>query len=186
MRFSENGGTVGITNSLVNTNAATHGAGVANVGTLAAATLKVNNCTFTGSAMVCVAGIAALEVLNEELIARVRRIGDGFRQDLSQALSSLPLFREARGAGLIVGIQLRASDHPWLSCEHFGMENLADHPTTGVLLCHRLYKRGFFCFVCGHDWSVLRIQPRFNIEPEKLSEFARAAKEELEYLCNLV
>ena len=149
-------------------------------------TSEAHNCTFTGSAMVCVAGIAALEILSDELIERVHRIGDEFRQNLSKALEGLPLFVEVRGKGLIVGIQLKPSDHPWLSFEHFGMENLADHPTTGVLLCHRLYKRGFFCFVCGHDWSVLRIQPRFNIETEKLSEFVRVVREELEYLCNLV
>jgi ornithine--oxo-acid transaminase/putrescine aminotransferase len=65
------------------------------------------------------------------------------------------------------------------------MEELGGHPTTGLLLCHRLYKRGFFCFVCGHDWRVLRLQPRFNIEPETLTAFIRAAREELELLCSL-
>jgi ornithine--oxo-acid transaminase/putrescine aminotransferase len=65
------------------------------------------------------------------------------------------------------------------------MEDLAHRPTVGLLLCHRLYKRGYFCFVCGHDWSVLRLQPRFTITPEALATFTRVAREELEFLCNL-
>jgi ornithine--oxo-acid transaminase/putrescine aminotransferase len=55
----------------------------------------------------------------------------------------------------------------------------------GLLLCHKLYKRGFFCFVCGHDWSVLRLQPRFTIEPQKLAEFTAIVREELSHLCTL-
>jgi acetylornithine/succinyldiaminopimelate/putrescine aminotransferase len=104
---------------------------------------------------------------------------------LEAALSGLPLFDGIRGEGLVAGIALKPSDHPWLSFEHFGMEDLSGHPSVGLLLCHRLYKRGFFCFVCGHDWSVLRLQPRFNIEPEKLEEFTAIVREELEHLCAL-
>lgn len=148
-------------------------------------TSEAHNCTFTGSAMVCVAALATQELLSGELISRVGRIGADFRRELTESLSGLPLFQEVRGEGLIAGIELKPSDHPWLSFDHFGMEDLAGHPTVGVLLCQRLYKRGFFCFVCGHDWSVVRIQPRFNIEAGKLSEFARAVKEELGYLCSL-
>jgi acetylornithine/succinyldiaminopimelate/putrescine aminotransferase len=148
-------------------------------------TAEAHNCTFSGSAAVCVASHAALDLLTDELIARVRDLGAGFRKGLTEALSGLSLFREIRGDGLIAGIALNQSDHPWLSFEHFGMEDLAGHPTVGLLLCHRLYRRGFFCFVCGHDWSVLRLQPRFTIEPEKLAEFTTIVREELEHLCAL-
>jgi 4-aminobutyrate aminotransferase-like enzyme len=65
------------------------------------------------------------------------------------------------------------------------MGDLAHHPTVGLLLCRRLYKRGYFCFVCGHDWRVLRLQPRFTIEPEQLARFTRVVREELEELCAL-
>jgi hypothetical protein len=79
----------------------------------------------------------------------------------------------------------RPSDHPWLSFEHFGVKELADQPTTGVLLCHRLYKRGFYCFACGHDWRILRVLPRFTISEATLDTFVDAVDAELEYLCNL-
>jgi acetylornithine/succinyldiaminopimelate/putrescine aminotransferase len=148
-------------------------------------TAEAHNCTFSGSALVCVAALAALDLLTDDLITRVRDVGASFRAGLTEALSSLPLFEEIRGEGLIAGIVLKPTDHPWLSFEHFGMDDLSHRPTVGLLLCHRLYKRGYFCFVCGHDWSVLRLQPRFTIAPEALAAFTRVAREELEFLCNL-
>jgi acetylornithine/succinyldiaminopimelate/putrescine aminotransferase len=148
-------------------------------------TSEAHNCTFTGSAAVCVAAHAALDLLTDDLVARVGALGAAFRAGLTEALSGLPLFAEVRGAGLAVGIVLKAADHPWLSFEHFGMSELAGQPTVGLLLCHRLYKRGFFCFVCGHDWSVLRLQPRFNIDAETLTSFTAIVREELDYLGGL-
>ena len=148
-------------------------------------TSEAHNCTFTGSAAVCVAAHAALDLLTDELMARVAALGAAFRAALTEALSGSPLFVEVRGDGLAVGIVLRGSDHPWLSFEHLGMSELAAHSTVGLLLCHRLYKRGFFCFVCGHDWSVLRLQPRFNIDADALTAFTAIAREELDYLGGL-
>lgn len=96
-----------------------------------------------------------------------------------------PLFAEVRGSGFMLGVQLRQPTHPWLSFEHFGWPELAHQPTIGPLLCHRLYRRGFFAFVCGHDWSILRLQPRFDIEEARLTEFASACQQELAELAAL-
>lgn len=148
-------------------------------------TAEAHNCTFSGSAAVCVAAHAALDLLTDSLLARVRELGSSFRRGLTEALAGLALFDEIRGDGLAVGIALKGADHPWLSFEHFGMDDLSGHPSVGLLLCHRLYKRGFFCFVCGHDWSVLRLQPRFTIDPERLAEFTSIVREELQELCAL-
>jgi acetylornithine/succinyldiaminopimelate/putrescine aminotransferase len=150
------------------------------------ASAEAHNTTFGGSALVCIAALAALDLLTDELIARVGRIGDAFRGRLAAALARHPLFAAVKGAGLLAGIELRPSDHPWLSFEHFGVEALGDQPTIGVLLCHRLYKRGFYCFACGHDWRILRVLPRFTIEEATLDRFIATVDEELDYLCNLM
>jgi len=146
---------------------------------------EAHNSTFSGNALVSVAALAALDLLSDDLIADVGRKGTAFRAELSAALADLPLFAEVRGDGLVVGIALHALEHPWLSFEHFGLPGLTDRPTTGLLLCHRLYRRGYFCFVCGHQWSVLRLQPRFNIAEGQLSAFVQACREELAFLCEL-
>jgi acetylornithine/succinyldiaminopimelate/putrescine aminotransferase len=149
------------------------------------ASAEAHNTTFGGSALVCVAALAALDLLTDELIARVKTVGDRFRGNLEKALARHELFDQVKGAGLLVGVALHPSDHPWLSFEHFGVDALSDQPTTGVLLCHRLYKRGFYCFACGHDWRILRVLPRFNIPETTLEAFTTSIDEELEYLCNL-
>jgi len=149
------------------------------------ASAEAHNTTFGGSALVCVAALAALDLLTDDVIARVGRIGDAFRAKLSATLLRHALFERVKGAGLLVGIELRPSDHPWLSFEHMGVDALVDQPTIGVLLCHRLYKRGFYCFACGHDWRILRVLPRFTIPEPTLDAFVTAVDEELEYLCNL-
>lgn len=146
---------------------------------------EAHNCTFSASAAVVVAAHGALDLLTDDLVRRIADLGTTFRGALQDALGGLPLFKQVRGSGLIVGIELEALEHPWLSFEHFGMTELVDRPTTGVLLCHRLYKRGFYCFVCGHDWRVVRIMPRFTIDAAILSAFVTAAREELAAMCEL-
>lgn len=146
---------------------------------------EAHNTTFGGNALVCVAAHAALNLLTDEVIARNGELGARFRDKLHRALSPHALYREVRGAGMLVGIELEPTDHPWLSFEHFGVEALGDKPTVGVLLCYRLYKRGYYGFVCGHRWNVLRLLPRFTISEEALDGFVAAASEELEHLCSL-
>jgi acetylornithine/succinyldiaminopimelate/putrescine aminotransferase len=144
-----------------------------------------HNMTFGFNAITCVAALATLDLLTEELFAMVREKGARFRQAIAEAMAGSPLFDEVRGAGLMVGVALRRLEHPWLSFEHFGFRDLGDRATIAPLVCHRLYPRGFFAFTCGHDWSVLRLQPRFEIPTEKLLAFARALREETDYLASL-
>ncbi len=150
------------------------------------AAAESHNTTFGGHALACVAALATLDLLTDDVIARVGALGASFRGQLGKTLARHPLFEDVRGDGLLVGIGLRTSDHPWLSFEHFGVDGLADQPSVGVILCHRLYKRGFYCFACGHDWRILRILPRFNIAAETLDRFVATIDEELEYVSGLL
>src|SRR5262249_24398450 len=138
------------------------------------AAAEAHNTTFSGNSVACVAAHAALDLLTDELIARVKDVGDRYRANLAAKLARHALFGGIMGAGLIIGIALQNTDHPWLSYEHSGVDELADQPTAGVLVCHRMYKRGYYCFVCGHDWSVLRLQPRFAIPEPVLDTFVTA------------
>jgi len=147
---------------------------------------EAHNTTFGNNALAAVAGLATLDLLTDELITSVGRRGDAFRASLTEALAGLPIFVEVRGAGMMLGVQFKQPDHPWISFEQLGYPHLNDRATIGPLLAHRLYKRGFFPFVCGHDWSVLRLQPRFTIEQERLDAFVVALREEVERLCEAV
>lgn len=141
-----------------------------------------HNTTMGFNAVSCVAALAALDLLTDERIARVARLGARLQQNLAAALARSPLFRETRGAGFMQGVALHTPDHPWLSFEHFGFEGLGNRSVVSPLVCRQLYRRGFFCFTCGHDWSIFRLQPRFDIPEEKLDAFVQATAEALDYI----
>ncbi len=146
-----------------------------------------HNVTFSYNALAMVAGIATLEVLTDEMIARVAVAGAQLRARLEERLLGHPLVEEVRGEGFMLGVKLRAIEHPWLTFEHFGFDTIAreGRSTAAPLLCHRLHRHGLFCFTCGHDWSVLRLQPRYTIDDDTLDRLAAATREELDYLSEL-
>lgn len=150
------------------------------------ATAEAHNVTFGGNAMSSVAALSMLELLTPEVFAVAGARGDHFQAALRRGLSGCPLVVEVRGAGLIAGVELLPVDHPWLSFEHFGIDELHGFSPIGLLVCHRMYKRGYYCFVCGHRWNTLRLQPRLDIEESALDAFVTALREEIDAIAELV
>ncbi|CAN5317985.1 hypothetical protein BH18ACT14_BH18ACT14_10290 [soil metagenome] len=61
--------------------------------------------TWNGAPLSCAVGVAVLEVLKrEQLVERVRERGPRLRQELEDALRDVPLVREVRGHGFLLGI----------------------------------------------------------------------------------
>lgn len=131
-------------------------------------TAEAHNTTFSGNPPACVAALATLALIDAPLLARIRDDGEHFRTALRARLRDTELLADVRGEGFVLGLEVKPGDHPWLSFEHMGLPSLEGQPTTGLLLCHRLYPRGWYTFVCGHDWRVLRMQPRFDLPRERL------------------
>lgn len=146
---------------------------------------EAHHSTFSNNAIGCVAALATLDIITDELIAEVAHKGDRFRANLRASVGSHPLVADIRGAGLMIGIELRGLDHPWLGFEDFGYPEYRSRISTGILVCSALYAAGFFAFVCGHDWSVLRIQPRLDIEDSILDRFTHSLSAELDRLYGL-
>jgi acetylornithine/succinyldiaminopimelate/putrescine aminotransferase len=147
-------------------------------------TAESHNSTFSGNALACVAALSAMDLLTEARFIKAKRAGERLFSGLQRSLSGKSLFKELRGVGLLGGIVLQQPEHPWFSFEHFGASELGAQPSIGLLLCHRLYKRGFISYVCGHDWSVVRLQPPLDIEDADIDRFVGVCAEELDYLEN--
>lgn len=65
--------------------------------------------TFGGNPLACSAGIAVIETLKaENLVARVRQLGDKLLTDFKTALAGNAKVTEIRGKGLMIGIELNA------------------------------------------------------------------------------
>jgi acetylornithine/succinyldiaminopimelate/putrescine aminotransferase len=145
-----------------------------------------HNMTMSYNAVSAVAALASLDLLTDELLARVRASGEHLRASLRRELAGRALYVETRGVGLMCGVSLVQPDHPWVSFEQFGLDHLGGRATIGPMLAYRLYRRGWFTFVCGHDWSILRLQPRLTIEADDLARFATHCREELDALGEIV
>lgn len=146
-----------------------------------------HNVTFSYNALSAVAAIAAMELLTPDVIAEVAARGARLKRRLEETLAGQPLVEEVRGEGFMLGIKLKAIEHPWLTFEHFGFETLAaeGRSTAAPLLCHRLHPHGLFCYTCGHDWSVFRLQPRYFCPEPTLERLVTLVRTELDYLTEL-
>jgi adenosylmethionine-8-amino-7-oxononanoate aminotransferase len=62
--------------------------------------------TWDGAPMSCAVGLRVIEVLREErLIERMRTKGPQLRDELAAALANIPLVREVRGHGFLLGVE---------------------------------------------------------------------------------
>ena len=115
----------------------------------------------------CVAALAALDLLTDELIARVRAVGDALR-GAPRRRRSRALRCSSRCAAPASWSASRCARRiiPWLSFEHFGVPELAEQPT------HRS-RRSSATASTGAASSASRaattgascaLQPRFTIE----------------------
>jgi len=76
--------------------------------------------TFGGGPLACRAGITTLQVMEDDaLLANAERMGDLIRNGFREALGKVPGFREVRGMGLMIGIEL---DRPCGELSRLAME----------------------------------------------------------------
>jgi acetylornithine/succinyldiaminopimelate/putrescine aminotransferase len=146
---------------------------------------EVHASTFSGNSLACVAGLAALDLLDEALMAEVRRKGTLLREALDEWVAPSPLVTAIRSQGLLLGVELQAPDHPCYQFDYLGVPELAAQPAIGMMLVHRLYKADYIGQICGHAWQVLRLQPPYTTPDADLVACARAIGEALNYLWDL-
>jgi putrescine aminotransferase len=126
--------------------------------------------TFGGNALACVAALETLRIIeDEQLTLRSKERGEQLLSGLRQRLAGHPLVREVRGAGLLVGIELGATDDllgrvaPWL----------VDQVARGVLgqwLALRLLEAGILAQPASQCWNVLRLEPPLTVQREHVEQ----------------
>ncbi len=141
--------------------------------------------TFSGNALACVAGLAAMSLMDETMLAEISRKAGVFREALQQYVAPSPLVTEIRGKGLLLGLVLQAPDHPCYQFDYLGLPQLAHQSAMGMLLMHQMIKRGFITQICGHAWQVLRLHPPYNTPDNELIGCAQALGQSLDYLWEL-
>jgi 4-aminobutyrate aminotransferase-like enzyme/Ser/Thr protein kinase RdoA (MazF antagonist) len=105
--------------------------------------------TFGGNPVSCAAGLAVLDVLEEEQLQQnALRVGNGLRSRLVQLQERHPLIGDVRGSGLFLGI------------------DLVRNPTTreaateqASYVCNRLRERGILTGTDGPFHNVIKLRP---------------------------
>jgi 4-aminobutyrate aminotransferase/(S)-3-amino-2-methylpropionate transaminase len=107
--------------------------------------------TFLGHPPSCAAALASLAVLEEEkLVEASAELGAFALARLRAALASHPGVREARGLGLLLGIECA-------------------RPEVAARACQRALERGVIVLASGEDGRVLSVTPPLVIERDALA-----------------
>jgi len=117
--------------------------------------------TFFGHPIGCAAALAALDVIeDEQLVARATRAGERLRDALTTRLSGQPSVVEVRGAGLLVGLELRGAGR-------------------ALALGRALLERGYITVPAASDASVVSLTPPLGIADALLDAFVAATHDAL-------
>jgi ornithine--oxo-acid transaminase len=103
--------------------------------------------TFGGYPLACVAGVAALEVLQEEELAKCARIqGEKLKKKIIKIAARSKHVKEVRGKGLFIGIEVKNGD--------------------AMQFCHKLMDLGII--VNDSHGHTIRISPPLNISDQEI------------------
>ena len=137
----------------------------------------IHTSTFSENGLAMRAGLATLEVLEEEgLGARAAIAGENLRNRLSSELSGYEIFDQVRGVGLLSGIVLKSPKRLGLKFSFEAFQKI--HPAMlGQILVMRLFREhGILTQICGNNFMVLKVAPPLIVEDEHLDAFVSAVK----------
>ncbi len=142
----------------------------------------IHTSTYSENALAMRAGLATLEVIDQEHLAeRGGQIGLQLRQKLQQALDGYEMIREVRGVGLFSGIEFRAPRQLRLRTA-FEAFRAIHAGLFGQMVVMNLFKRGILTQMCGNNFMVLKAAPPLVVEEVEINRFVTALAEVVELI----
>jgi ornithine--oxo-acid transaminase len=138
----------------------------------------VHTSTFSENALAMRAGLATLQVLEEERLGeRATAMGEYLRNGLREALSGYEMVKEVRGTGLLNGIEFTAPRKLLLRVPFEAFMKI--HPGMfGQVLVMRLFRdHGFLTQICGNNFMVLKAAPPLVVEEREIDGFVNALRD---------
>lgn len=129
--------------------------------------------TFAGSPVACAAGLAVLDVLEDEgLVARAGTVGGQLLERL-RPLSAAPAVRDVRGVGLFVAVEIDP-----------GHDGDGDGAPTATDVVDRMRQRGVLAGVTGPSSRVVKIRPPLAFSEAEIEPLATALEDALGFAQN--
>lgn len=150
----------------------------------------VHTSTFSENSMSMRAGLATLDVLEQENLGeRALVTGEVLRQRLRHALAGYGrdgqgMVSEIRGMGMMSGIEFQAPQQmrlraPFEACRHIHQGMF------GQIVVMRLYRdHGILTQVCGNNFMVLKVAPPLVVSEEQIDRFVAAIRDVVELMHN--
>jgi putrescine aminotransferase len=131
----------------------------------------IHTSTFGGNARACAAGLTTIAIiLRDDLPARAARLGELLLDGLREACEGAGCVREARGRGLMAGVEFAESRlSRKLSSEYFGAEVAA-----GLLRDHHIITAYTF-----NNPLVIRFEPPLTVTEEQIERAVDAFRKTL-------
>jgi ornithine--oxo-acid transaminase len=137
----------------------------------------VHTSTFSENSLSMRAGLAALDVLEQEhLGTRALELGELFRSRLRAALADFDMVKEVRGMGLLNGIEFVPPKKLAFRTLYEAFNKI--HPAMfGQIVVMRMFReKGILTQICGNNFMVLKAAPPLTVTPEYLDEFVNAIR----------
>ena len=135
----------------------------------------VHTSTFSENHLAMRAGLAALDVLEDEQLGkRAALLGEGLRRHLADRLSRYEMVEDIRGLGLLCGVAFKVPRQLRLRIPFEAFSRI--HPGMfGQVLVMRLFRHaGMLTQICGNNFMVLKVAPPLIVEETQLEEFVTA------------
>lgn len=135
----------------------------------------IHTSTFSENALAMRAGLATLDVLQDERLGkRSAQYGEMLRGCLRAALGNFEMVREVRGQGLLCGIEFQAPSKLSLRISFESFQRV--HPAMfGQMIVRRLFrKEGILTQICGNNFMVLKAAPPLIATEEQIVNFVDA------------
>ena len=135
----------------------------------------VHTSTFSENALAMRAGLATLDVLQQEQSGdNALVMGEYLREQLQKKLAGFSMIAEVRGVGLLCGIEFRAPSQMTLRVPFEAFR--AIHPGMfGQILVMRLFRDwDILTQVCGNNFMVLKAAPPLTVTGEQIDRFVEA------------
>jgi len=133
--------------------------------------------TFGGGALACNVAMKTLSLIDDAMLARVRENGEHLGKRLHALAKERPMIREARGRGLMWGVEHGAPTSGITSALTLGIPNKVAKELFAFWIAQRMLEKGWLTQVPAHDQNVLRVEPPLTITREEIDGFVDALSE---------
>jgi ornithine--oxo-acid transaminase len=141
----------------------------------------IHTSTFSENGLAMRAGLATLDVLeDEDLGRRAREAGERLRLRLEIELSGLEMVKQVRGLGMLSGIEFQPPGRLKLRLAFEAFRRI--HAALfGQMIVMRMFReKGILTQICGNNFMVLKVAPPLVVTERQLDHFVDSIRDVLE------